>query len=269
MRKIKKINWKSKKTWKNALVIGLACLTIIGAFVGLGSLVKRSEETTKEIKPSYAIGGLTENGQYLETEKSIYTKNAFECQGLDIDLAFDNNISYQVFFYDEDGDFLEKTSKLTTNYDKGVPFLSTHARIVITPNDDDKISWYEKSGYAKQLTISVNKEQKFETNETENLFVNYKDGYGFNVEGAGQYNEKDGKSSTDVIDISNYSKVVVSGDNMPFAVCVYNKDGSYEMVVFDDNTFVNNSWVYVVNANTSSLVLSYDTGNVYNIIGIR
>lgn len=160
MAKKKKINFKSKKTWKNILLVGLACITLVGAIAGISALFKKSEETTKVINPSYAIGGLTEQGTYLETEESIYTENAFECQGLDIELDFRSNVSYRVFFYNEDSEFVSSTSKLIANYDEETtPVVAKFARIVITPNDDTEIKWYEKGRYANQLTISVSKEQ--------------------------------------------------------------------------------------------------------------
>lgn len=159
MAKFRNINWKSKKTWKNILVIGLAVITLIGAIVGLTALFRKSEETTKEISPSWAIGGLTETGAYLKTKESIYTKDAFECKGLNVKIDFDNNVSYRIFFYDYDDNFVSSTSKLTANYNEDIDVLVKSARIVITPNDDSKISWYEKNSYAKQLTISVDKEQ--------------------------------------------------------------------------------------------------------------
>jgi len=152
---------KNKKLWKN---IGIGVLTgalCIGAVAGIGALANKSDDPTKTLNPSWAIGGLTAQGQYLETKESIYTKNAFECQGLDIEIDFDNNISYQVFFYDFENDFLSSTGKLTANYnEETTPVLASYARIVVTPKDDQKISWYEKGGYADQLTITVNKEQK-------------------------------------------------------------------------------------------------------------
>ena len=155
-----KFNLRSKQTRKEILSIGLGILFTVGAVIGISALTSKSEETTKEINPKYAIGGLTEDGKYLETEESIYTKDAFECQGLDIEMDFKNNVSYRVFFYDEDTNFISATEKLTENYDESTtPLISKYARIVITPNDDDKISWYEKNGYANQLTIEVNKEQ--------------------------------------------------------------------------------------------------------------
>lgn len=156
----KKFNFKSKSLWKK---IGLGCLCGVvglGAIMGVGALLNKEDETTKVINPTYAIGGLTEQGAYLDTKASIYTENAFECQGLDIDMDFKNNVSYRVFFYDEDNDFLSSTPKLSENYDETTtPMFAKYARIVITPNDDDEIKWHEKNGYANQLEIEVNKEQ--------------------------------------------------------------------------------------------------------------
>ena len=158
----KKFNFKNKSLWKK-IGIGACCGVLgLGAVMGVGALLDKAEETTtKNINPTYAVGGLTEDGKYLETKESIYTKDAFACQGLDIDLAFNNNVSYRVFFYDADNNFISATENLTDNYDENTtPVESYYARIVITPNDDDKVSWYELNGYAKQLEIEVNKEQK-------------------------------------------------------------------------------------------------------------
>ncbi|MBQ4558147.1 MAG: hypothetical protein IJA61_02080 [Clostridia bacterium] len=151
--------FKNKSLWKKIGIGAVAGVLGIGAIMGVGALLDKEEETTKVIKPAYEIGALAEDGTYLESKGSIYTKEAFECQGLDIDLDFKSNVSYRVFFYDDEN-FLSSTGDLTENYDETTtPSLATYARILITPNDDDKISWYEKSGYANQLTISVNKDQ--------------------------------------------------------------------------------------------------------------
>lgn len=159
MAKRKKINFKSKKTWKNILLIGLACITLVGAIAGISALFKNSKETTKVINPSYAVGGLSVDGKFVDTKESIYTKDAFACQGLDIDVDFRSNVSYKIFFYDDDV-FLSSTDTLTENYDETTtPSFATYARVLITPNDDTEIKWYEISKYADQLTISVNKDQ--------------------------------------------------------------------------------------------------------------
>ena len=92
-------------------------------------------EKLKTIIPIFVFGGLkTEDGKYEETDGSIYTKQAFECQGLEIELDFDNTIKYQVFYYEDDGDFISSTDVLLGNQELSVPFMATHARLEITPN---------------------------------------------------------------------------------------------------------------------------------------
>lgn len=209
MAKFKNINFKSKKTWKNILIVGLAIITLVGAIVGLSALFRKSEETTKEISPSYAIGGLTEQGAYLETKESIYTKDAFECQGLNVKLAFDNNISYRIFFYDYEDKFVNATENLTVNYDEDVSIFVKSARIVITPNDDSKVSWYEKSGYANQLKIKVNKEQK-ETYYSNNLYEIECGSEGtYYMNNLNTTGEMGAYVRSTIIDVKEYSKVFV------------------------------------------------------------
>lgn len=212
MAKFRNINFKSKKTWKNILIIGLAIITLVGAIVGLSALFRKSEETTKEINPTYAIGGLTETGAYLETKESIYTKDAFECYGLKTSLEFDNNISYRLYFYNENNSFIESTEKLTDAFDSedtSLPFGAKYCRVVITPNEDSKISWYEKSGYAKQLTIKVAKVQK-DVKISEDLLVwdSSLEGKYFN-NSLTSYGTSESFRSSKIIDLTGYSQVKV------------------------------------------------------------
>lgn len=156
---------KMKKSTLNTILIVLACVFIFGAIFGLVSFLtkKDNEKTTTFSTNIYSIGGLTEQGVYKETTESIYTKNLIGCMGLKTKLIFDNTISYRIFFYDESSNFISATSKLTSNYDsseEAMPIETKSCRIVITPNEDDYIKWYEVRGYAKQLSIIVNKNQK-------------------------------------------------------------------------------------------------------------
>ena len=157
---------KMKAKTKNILLIVLSCILIFGAIFGIIAMFSEDESTTKKVSPSYAVGGLTADGKYMETKESIYTKDAFECVGLSITPVFTSTVSYEVFFYNEDSGFISKSGKLTDAYNER-PELAKYARVVITPNDDTDIKWYEVSGYAKQLTIEVDKEQEIVRN---NLF---------------------------------------------------------------------------------------------------
>lgn len=157
---LKIMEQKTKNLVKNILAVGLLIVSAVGAVFSTIALIKKNEETPKESRYNFEIGGLTEEGKYLETKESIYTKDMFECQGLTVKMAFDNDISYRVFYYDLEDKFVSATERLTEDYTSDTDIFVKSARIVITPNDDQEVAWYEKNGYAKQLTIEVDKEQK-------------------------------------------------------------------------------------------------------------
>ena len=163
-----------KRKTKNTLkTIALAVLGV-GAIVGGASLINNmvgNDEDLKTIHPIFEVGGLDETtGKYVEDDGTIYTKEAFECQGLEIKLDFDNTIDYQVFYYISDGTYLSSTNVLSGNRDLTIPSFATHARIEITPNWDEMgedykkdkdqvIKWYEVSKYSSQMEIKVDKDQ--------------------------------------------------------------------------------------------------------------
>lgn len=175
MKTFKKIHFR--KGWWKSLLAAILCIGIVvGAGFGIASLVRpdkvddlvtyRSLSATK-----YRIGGLDSNGNYMNTDKSIYTKDAFDCQGLNCTLDFDNVISYQVYFYDQNNEFVHTTGRLTGAFvQDSVPFFAKYARIVIIPNDDNKVSLTEVAKYAKQLKVEMYREQGFK-NYTENLLT--------------------------------------------------------------------------------------------------
>ena len=163
---------KTKQTLKMVAlgVVGLGA--VVGAASVLGNL-RSEDDGLKTIHPTFEVGGLNDaDGKYEETKLSIYTKDAFECKGLDIDLDFDNNIKYQVFYYEADGDFISASQVLEGNQDLSLPALATHARLEITPiwkdnvkEKDQEIKWYQVAKYATQLDIKVDEDQTYYAEE--------------------------------------------------------------------------------------------------------
>ena len=158
------------KGLKIALIVVLILAAVGGGTAGIISLVDSDKFDTKNISDlSFGVGGLDSAGKYMSTDKSIYTKDAFECQGLSVSLEFDSEISYQIYFYDQNNDFVHTTGKLESAFvSDSIPFFAKYARIVITPDDDEKVTILEVLKYAKQLNAKVNREQGFK-NYTENL----------------------------------------------------------------------------------------------------
>lgn len=207
---------KIKKKWKSILSVCLTVVLGIGAIFGVTRLIDKSQETHKSISPSYSVGGLSSDGKYVETDESIYTKTAFECQGLKITPDFDSQVSYQVFFYDMNEQFLESTSEMTEFY-QGAPLLAKYARIEITPQEDDKVSWYEVLKYAKQLTVEVAKQQDFNIEEKlsgyENKAVQLGEGVYDTVGGTGFKAQSTGFYFFDEIDVNGGTSLVMKVKN--------------------------------------------------------
>ena len=168
----------------------ITILIIVGISLGLVALVSAViNNDKKEIYPTYSYGRLNDIGQWVDTKQSIYTEEMFECIGLEIDLAFESNIYYEVYFYNSDKEYIGRSKKISADY--VMEEYVRYARIVITPNwdlidtDEKEIKWYEKmfNVYSNQLTIKVDKNQvsmcsfDYYTNE-EQILDTYKFEYG-------------------------------------------------------------------------------------------
>ena len=157
-----RIGFKAKRIIK-AVALALAGVAAITAVAfGVKAIVDYTKNDLKEINPSFEVGSLGSDGKYVADEGSLYTKEAFACDGLQIELDFDSQIDYQIFYYDDLDNFIESTSVLSDSYSGGNH--DTYARMVITPrnDEDEKISWTEKFSYPKQMEIKVSKNQSSE-----------------------------------------------------------------------------------------------------------
>ena len=152
-----------KRSWKKIFKVGLSALLIIGAVMGAVSLFNR--DTTKISPTAFSRGAIDVDGRFIESSTSIVTKDAFLCQGLHISPDFDANGKFEVYYYDVNDKLLNADKNLDSTYVGNYP-AAVYARVVYTPEkpadvktSDWKIGLLEVTKYAKQLTITVNKEQ--------------------------------------------------------------------------------------------------------------
>lgn len=171
---MKKMKYKTKKTFKSVLSVVLLALVAFGSAVGISSLVKYRASDTKEVNPSFSVGALDSSGEYVKSDESIYTKKSFACRGLSIELDEEFEGSYQVYFYDEDDEFVKASGEYTKSHDfaKELPGEATHARLLVTPELEkgEELNWYKAVKYARKLTVSVLKDQDTEVIESVALF---------------------------------------------------------------------------------------------------
>lgn len=166
------MKYKTKQTLKQIVSILLLCCVGFGAVVGISAISKKLNSDDKTIHPTFSVGSITSAGKGDSSDKSsIYTKDAFECKGLKVELDFDATVRYQAFFYDELGNYISNSA--TEKYDESedlsavIPTDAVYARLVVTPDDDEdgEIKWYEVSKYSSQLTVKVLRDQTEPVNE--------------------------------------------------------------------------------------------------------
>ena len=168
---------KSKKVnWKKILCAILVCIVGITALGGIAALAK---DKTKSIgATAFSRGDLNEKGEYVESEQSIYTEEAFSCRGLRIKPDFESTGTYDVYYYDYDDRLVDKKLGITGVYDEDYPlYLAKTCRIVIHPEipkdtnkKDFKIAFYEVYSYANGYDITVDKDQSYKYDNSRNLY---------------------------------------------------------------------------------------------------
>lgn len=140
-------------------IVFLLLIAIIGAVVTLFIQVDRNTTVTEIGAEAYKIAALNEDGEEVESDKSIVTRNAFTTDGMTVVFDADAKVTYKLYFYDEDEKLLSATDDLAEDYSGTIPEKAVWAKAVITPTEDEdgKVSLTEVFGYASALTITVNR----------------------------------------------------------------------------------------------------------------
>lgn len=143
-------------------IVVFALLIVLGVGMIVNMVKINQTITTDSVSSfSYSIGLLgTDDGEYDQGTTAIYTKNAITVDGLKCTLAKDATIKYQLYFFDEDGKFLEASSPLEKDFDASIDTVPTSAatvKVMITPQNDPEVSFFEVSTYAGMLTVTYNK----------------------------------------------------------------------------------------------------------------
>ena len=230
--------FQGRSALKIAIIVILILAVCAGAIGGIVALTRNTDKIENALTYTsygwthYRIGGLDGSGKYMSTDKSVYTKNAFECQGLNVTPVFDNDISYQIYFYDQNNEFVHTTGRLTGTFTQdSIPFFAKYARIVVTPNNDNKVTLFELRKYANQLETTVYREQGFK-NYTENLFKVKHASATISTQ-TGEISVEEGLTTcvSEYINISAYNEALIfrtkSTDLSNNGFCVYDRDRNF------------------------------------------
>lgn len=157
---MKFIKNKSKFRWGVTIVaLVLSVITFSAVFLGVSS-----NDTTDELnRIDYALGTIdATTGKALDSKLAICTEDMNNIEGLEIEIVDEPTVTYQVFFYDEDKEYLSASESLSADYTaETVPEGAKYFRIVITPLEVDgeavEINPLTMSKYTKQLTVTFDK----------------------------------------------------------------------------------------------------------------
>lgn len=141
------------------VIIFLLMIGVIGAVITLFVMLDR-QTTVTEIGPeAYTIATLDENGVQTEGDTSIVTRDMFAANGLKVELSDEASVTYRLFFYDGEGNFISATGDLYADFDGEIPENAAYAKCEVTPtaDEDGKVDLTEVLGYAGQVTITVNR----------------------------------------------------------------------------------------------------------------
>ena len=167
-------NFKPKGKLAKVISVIAIFAVIIGACAWIAAIAKKDTETIGA--SAFSRGDLNEKGEYVKSDKAIYTEDGFLCKGLIIEPEFESQVTYDVYYYDKSGTFIEAKKGLSSVYNEDYP-LAYKARIVIHPDipedvdsDEFKIHFYEIIKYAKHINITVDKNQKYNYEGLMNLY---------------------------------------------------------------------------------------------------
>ena len=154
----------SRSISKKSLTISiLALILAFGALLAIFAGVGNKSDTDSVGSLSYSIGTIdTSTGKSLDSKLSLYTKDKYSVDGLEIKLADEPTVTDKVFFYDEDGEFVSATAEQAGDFSSElVPETAASFRILITPLEVDgepvEVTFTNKGSYSRQLEVTYNK----------------------------------------------------------------------------------------------------------------
>ncbi len=153
---------KNNRVLITVLSILLAGVVILG-IVSIFSAFSDEDDGFTEISVDFERGALSASGEYVETDSSLYTKEAITCSTIRITKEFDVNYSYKLFFYDDTGFCFNSSSLYRKTETIELPAEAKSCRIVIYPDfedGDNELNIFEAWSYSSAIEVEIKNEVK-------------------------------------------------------------------------------------------------------------
>ena len=138
-----------KKKWP-VLVIGVL---VLAAAVCLLFRMGSSQTYTTLSATNYEVGALDETGAFKKNAGSFVSTGFYDVDGLSVKVEEDAELSYQLYFYDAEENFISATNNFGVTYNGIIPENAELFKIVITPTNDDDISTFDIINYSSDVTV--------------------------------------------------------------------------------------------------------------------
>ena len=137
---------------------GNGAIIIIGVIMIVLCLVMVSKVGNSKVDNlgvlDWKIGALDAQGEFIEDTGSIVTKKFHSCEDLVIEMEKDALVTYKVYYYDADEEFISCDSEEQSgDYAGSAPEGAQFFKVVITPTNDAEVSLLEVNEYAGKLVI--------------------------------------------------------------------------------------------------------------------
>lgn len=155
----------SKKTKK--FLTALLCVVLSVATIGLAVKVSKLQKTKELGAAAYSVGTLNvEDGKEAKSDYALRTGYQEAVKFDKIVIGKDAKITYQVFYFDADKNFIGKSEALAVDMEE-LPTTQTvgsdkkdvkyYRVVILVPETETKVSLLNKGDYAKQLTVTIKK----------------------------------------------------------------------------------------------------------------
>ena len=155
--------WQKFKKIMLWVLIAALVTAVVVAFVKISKVEKTKDVGTL----SYSIGSLNaDDGKEIKDEHSFRTKHLSADKFNKIDIKDKADVTYQIFYYNEDKEFIGKSEDLSADTTE-LPATQTveeatenvkYFRVVVKVTDTSKkVTVFNISKYAKQVTVTLNK----------------------------------------------------------------------------------------------------------------
>ncbi len=142
--------FKSKGFTTALIIMGLVLV------VGMISLLVRmgtSQTYTTLSASDYQVGSLNATGEFEKNAGSFVSKDFYDVDGLSIKVEDDADLSYRIYFYDENKEFISSTNSFAVTYNGTIPENAELFKIVINPMNDDDISTFDIISFSEKVNV--------------------------------------------------------------------------------------------------------------------